>query len=641
VSIGGGSGTVSIDTTSWDISSAGVGSGFTGFTSTGTVNFSGVGAFRMREVANIATAACATINELALDTTANQIYKCTATGTPGTWISTLGGNSSFEAVYTADSDKTLTTSNGAFTIAAGSGAVAVNSTNASGVSINDSVNGPINLGTGTSTGTVTVGGTGTQTISVGNGAGAKTVNLGSNNTTSTTTILSGSGGVLINDANNQPTTINSGTSTGTVSIASGSGTQTVSLGDGTTGVKTVSLGSTNTTSTTNINSGSGAVNVNASNNQPVNIATGTSTGTVTVGGTGTQTIAVGDGAGVKTVSLGSSNTTSTTTILSGSGGLNQNVNNNQPTNINTGTSTGTVTVGGTGTQTIALGNGAGAKTVRLGSTNTTSTTDINSGSGAVNVNVSNNQVTNVNTGSSTGQVNVGGGSNCVNVNSNTWDISCSGVFSGFTGLTATGAIDLSGASSFQIPQAASDPGTCTIGQQYYNTTTNTVRLCTATNTWTNVAASGNSFVFAYDTTTQTVSNTPNFQDITYDTNAQIDGWTHVAGSGNFVAGSSGTFMVNMTARIAKNGGANTTLSYRGVKNTIAVPGTFTEIAGSQAYGSAAASTGDTMSGNFIVTLASGETLKIQMTGGTNNAQILPGGNGTTLPSTQLSVWRMK
>ena len=89
-----------------------------------------------------------------------------------------------------------------------------------------------------------------------------------------------------------------------------------------------------------------AVSLNASSNFNVDIATGSSTGTVTLGGTGTQSIAVGNGAGVKTVNLGSSNTTSTTTLLSGSGGLLLNVSNNQPTNINTGTSSGTITLGG-------------------------------------------------------------------------------------------------------------------------------------------------------------------------------------------------------------------------------------------------------------------------------------------------------
>lgn len=445
VSIGGGSGTVAIDSTSWDISSAGVASGFTGVTSTGTVNFSGSGAFRMRETTDQTAENCATVGELILDTDSSTIYQCTATGTPGTWTSTAAGSTpDFEAVYTQDADKVLTTSNGAFTI-----------------------------------------NTGTNTFAVTSGI------------------------TNINDSNGTATT---------------------------------------------------------------NIGTGTTTGTVTIGGTGAQSINIGTGAANKTVNVGSSNTTSTTSLLSGSGGLNMNVSNNQTTNINTGTSTG--------------------------------------------------------------QVNLGGGSNCVNVNSNTWDVSCAGLITGLTGITSTGNINFVSGSTFRIPQAASDPGTCSEGQQYYNTTTDTVRLCTATNTWTSAGAAGTQYVFAYDTNTQSVNSAGVFQTVTYSNNGEIDGWTHTPGTGTFTASAGGTYMVNMTARIAKSGGANTTLSFRGAING-------TEVTGSQAYGTAAASSGDTMSGNFIVTVNAGDVLTIEMTGGTTGAQLTPGGNGTTLPSTQLSIWRLK
>jgi len=164
VAIGGGSNKVSINSSVWDITTAGVASGLTGVTSTGTANFSGTGSFRIREVASIAAAACTTVNELALDTTANQIYKCTVTGTPGTWTSTGGGTNSFETVYSNDADKILTTTNGAFTIAAGTGAVNVNSTTG-GISLNNNVNGGINIGTGTSTGAVAIGG-GSNTVGI-------------------------------------------------------------------------------------------------------------------------------------------------------------------------------------------------------------------------------------------------------------------------------------------------------------------------------------------------------------------------------------------------------------------------------------------------------------------------------------------
>lgn len=185
-----------------------------------------------------------------------------------------------------------------------------------------------------------------------------------------------------------------------------------------------------------------------------------------------------------------------------------------------------------------------------------------------------------------------------------------------------------------LPRVSSDPATCTAGEQYYNTTTNTVRLCIGANTWTGNGPSGTQYFFAYDTTTQTVATAATFQDVTFNTNAQIDGWTHTASTATFTSSVDGTFMANITARIAKSGGANTTASLRLVKNG-------TEVAGSQAYGGVLGSTGDTISGNFIFVVAAGDVIKVQLTGGTNSVQILPGGHGTTQPSIQFNVWRMK
>ena len=128
------------------------------------------------------------------------------------------------------------------------------------------------------------------------------------------------------------------------------------------------------------------LNDNAGTNQ-VAIGTGTTTGTVNIGGIGAQTINVGAAAAAKTVNIGSSNTTSTTTILSGSGGIQINSSNNQPTNVASGTSTGTVTIGGNGTQTVSIANNAaGVKTVNIGNSVAGSNVNINAGTGtAVNI----------------------------------------------------------------------------------------------------------------------------------------------------------------------------------------------------------------------------------------------------------------
>lgn len=93
ISAPGASGTVAINSSTWNISSAGVASGLTGLTSTGVVNTSGASSQRIREVASIVAATCTTVNEIALDTTTKAIYICTAVGAPGTWKKDSGAAS--------------------------------------------------------------------------------------------------------------------------------------------------------------------------------------------------------------------------------------------------------------------------------------------------------------------------------------------------------------------------------------------------------------------------------------------------------------------------------------------------------------------------------------------------------------------
>ena len=129
------------------------------------------------------------------------------------------------------------------------------------IELNDSSNYDTKINTGTSTGAVTIGGTANQTIDIGVGAAVKTVSIGSTNTTSTSNISSGSGGINFNVGNSQPTNINTGTNTGTVTIG---GSATI-----------------------------------------VNISTGSGTGAITLGGNGTQTIGIGNsGLGAKTTTIG-------------------------------------------------------------------------------------------------------------------------------------------------------------------------------------------------------------------------------------------------------------------------------------------------------------------------------------------------
>lgn len=62
-----------------------------GLEATGVINFSAASQFRMREDADPnANAACTSVYELIMNTTTGNLMKCTATGTPGTWVNAAG-----------------------------------------------------------------------------------------------------------------------------------------------------------------------------------------------------------------------------------------------------------------------------------------------------------------------------------------------------------------------------------------------------------------------------------------------------------------------------------------------------------------------------------------------------------------------
>jgi hypothetical protein len=333
VSIGGGLGTVAVNSSTWDVSTAGAFTGVTGITMSGNMTLANGNAIRGSAVSG--------------ETLSIQVYD-NDTG-PGYKDAILLTNGNTPAIAIGDGNPTITINSADWDISAtgdmtGIGAVTMDglltgtlgaTITGAAVNLNASSNFAVNIASGTSTGTITIGSAANQTINVGTGAAVKLVNVGSTNTTSTTTINSGSGGVGINGSNNQPTNINTGTSTGTVTIGNATGPAVV------TEVGTYTVNHDAAAMTTGV-------------------GTGTTTGTITIGGAGNQTVHVGNGAANKTVNLGSSTGTSTTTLLSGSGGILINNNNNQNVGICTGTSTGTVTLGAAGSFVTVAGTITGA-----------------------------------------------------------------------------------------------------------------------------------------------------------------------------------------------------------------------------------------------------------------------------------------
>jgi hypothetical protein len=139
-------------------------------------------------------------------------------------------------------------------------------------------------------------GSGTSALQLAT-AGTKNVNLGSTVGSSFTNIYGGSTGVHLMPLG-----------TGPVRIAETNQNNTISIGNFSTGIKTINIGGTGSSSVTNINAGTAGINIGNVNTTPINIATGNFA----------NTVSIATGTGAKTVNIGSVTAGSTTTINSAS-----------------------------------------------------------------------------------------------------------------------------------------------------------------------------------------------------------------------------------------------------------------------------------------------------------------------------------
>lgn len=149
------------------------------------------------------------------------------------------------------------------------------------------------------------------TVNVATGGAIKTSTFGSTNSTSTTTVQSGSGALNVTSTNGA-LTINSGT--GVLGISTDASATTVNMATGG-AVKTATFGSTNSTSATTVQSGSGALNITATNGALTMIS---GTGTLSIANDATaQTVNLATGAGAKVVTLGTTNGASSLALKTG------------------------------------------------------------------------------------------------------------------------------------------------------------------------------------------------------------------------------------------------------------------------------------------------------------------------------------
>jgi hypothetical protein len=137
------------------------------------------------------------------------------------------------------------------------------------------------------------------------------------------------------------------------------------------------------------------------------------------------------------------------------------------------------------------------------------------------------------------------------------------------------------------------------------------------------------YVFAYSTVPQFVSPSI-FQNVTFTTTAQINGWV-AAGSSQFICNQAGLYLIHYTAEAH----FTDSMSMRGTLNSA-------EILGSQAYSSSSGLAMTTViSQNFIVSASVGNILAIQYTGNNGSDELEGGGTGVVMPSISLTITRIQ
>ena len=317
-----------------------------------------------------------------------------------------------------------TTGGSITTVQAGAGALSLNG---GGILDIDSV-GAVSINS--STGVINIGnGNVDQNISIGT-QGARNITIGSDKTTSSFTLTTGTGNVAIaTNGTQHNTTIGSTTGSSAFTAQTGTGAMTFTAG-GVYIVNATGAATIDSVAAVEINSSGAAISIGQDPvAQNINIGTGGATRVITVGNStgatqidlncGTGGVNVGTSATAHTVTVGSTNSTSATAIQAGSGALTLvgsgaitadatgvvelnssgaaiSIGNDpvsQNINIGTGAAARSITIGNItdaasvtlncGTGGVSVGASATAHTTTVGSTNTTSTTTIQAGTGGI------------------------------------------------------------------------------------------------------------------------------------------------------------------------------------------------------------------------------------------------------------------
>ncbi len=143
------------------------------------------------------------------------------------------------------------------------------------------------------------------------------------------------------------------------------------------------------------------------------------------------------------------------------------------------------------------------------------------------------------------------------------------------------------------------------------------------------------FVFAFDTTTQTISLSNTFQDVDFAANGQLNGWTHTPGTAIFTCNQTGKYMSNYGVATNKTGGAAATFELISTFNGLELVG------GQVAKDVTTNNSVRHISANCIFDAVAGQDYTVQMASSSTNLQITPlAGTATTDVSASLTLTRI-
>jgi hypothetical protein len=149
------------------------------------------------------------------------------------------------------------------------------------------------------------------------------------------------------------------------------------------------------------------------------------------------------------------------------------------------------------------------------------------------------------------------------------------------------------------------------------------------------------YVFAYDTTIQTIAFPNMFQNITVNNNStQINGWTHTPGTAVFTCAQSGIYMVQYVAQSTSiNATDNDVITVRALLNSVEIPGS---AAVGQIFTYSYSHDQKEITKSFIVSITSGSALVFQVADATSfGGSIAPVGSSTLTPSFSCTIIRIQ